>query len=313
MRLMTPPITAFESSQRRSAARLVHCSAWQCAEGNCCSTAFSVAPSATPFASYAAPAGRTKKNIASARSALIRLMVPSFSDLPPPEAALVVVVHHADRLHEGVDRRRSDEAEAAFPEILRERLGTLRRETPDVPGKAAELAFHFQHAPRVLDGGVDLAGMAHDACVRQQTPALARAVRGDLPEVEAVERAAVVVALGEDRVPGQSGLRALERQTFEELALVAHRHAPFLVVVGDGERVARPGTALLLVHGRSLMRWGPRVQNRRRGRGRARARRRAGLPGRAVHAGSSRAPTEKSRTGCSRHTPAAPRKRRPGA
>src|SRR5947208_15134457 len=70
MRLSTPPMTTFESSQRRSAARLAHCSGTQCAEGNCCSTAFSEAPRATPFASYAAPAAPAERR-ARARIALI--------------------------------------------------------------------------------------------------------------------------------------------------------------------------------------------------------------------------------------------------
>src|SRR5262249_14300990 len=60
------------------------------------------------------------------------------------------------------------------------------------------------------------------------------------------ERTTVVVALGENGVPRKPRLRAFQRQALEELAVVAHRHAPLLVVVGDGERVAWPLAALLL-------------------------------------------------------------------
>ena len=60
--------------------------------------------------------------------------------------------------------------------------------------------------------------------------------------------AAVVVALGEDGVPGKPGLRALEDQRLVELAIVAHRHTPFLVVIGNGERVLGPGATDLLAH-----------------------------------------------------------------
>src|SRR4249920_932612 len=90
--------------------------------------------------------------------------------------------------------------------------------------------------------------MPDDARVGEQAPAFARAVTGDLFHVEAGERTPVVLALGEDRVPGKPRLRALEREAFEELSIVVHRDAPLLVVVGDGERVLRPGATLLLIH-----------------------------------------------------------------
>src|SRR5580765_108833 len=91
--------------------------------------------------------------------------------------------------------------------------------------------------------------MPDDARVGEQAPAFARAVTGDLFHVEAGERTPVVLALGEDRVPGKPRLRALEREAFEELSIVAHRNTPFLVVIGDGERVLGPGAAPLLARG----------------------------------------------------------------
>ncbi len=106
--------------------------------------------------------------------------------------------------------------------------------------------------------------MAHDAGVGQQPPALARAVARDLRRVEAVERLAVVGALGEDRVPRQPGLRPLEDQALEQLALVALRHAPLPVVVGDRQRVLRPGAALL--HAAGTWRAKPPCRSRTRSR-----------------------------------------------
>src|SRR5436190_23961981 len=61
-----------------------------------------------------------------------------------------------------------------------------------------------------------------------------------------VERTPVVFALGEDRVPRQAGLRPFENQELEQRAVVAHWHAPFAVVIGDRERIARPAAAARL-------------------------------------------------------------------
>src|SRR5688572_12572043 len=66
-----------------------------------------------------------------------------------------------------------------------------------------------------------------------------------------VERAPVVFPLGEDRVPRQAGLRALEDQELEQRAVVAHRHAPLAVVIRDRERIARPAAAARLGHNES--------------------------------------------------------------
>ena len=51
-------------------------------------------------------------------------------------------------------------------------------------------------------------------------------------------------ALAEDGDPGESGLEALEHEEFPEGTGVGFGHAPFLVVVGEVERVAAgPGAA----------------------------------------------------------------------
>src|SRR5579864_8820193 len=52
------------------------------------------------------------------------------------------------------------------------------------------------------------------------------------------------LSLAQDRDPRQAGLEAVEDQLFEQCAVVIFRYAPFIVVIGDIERiVARPGTA----------------------------------------------------------------------
>ena len=56
--------------------------------------------------------------------------------------------------------------------------------------------------------------------------------------VEVCEGAAEIVALAQDRQPGQAGLKAFEAQLLEQVAVVVGRPAPFLVVVGLVERIA---------------------------------------------------------------------------
>src|SRR3954470_21278340 len=209
MRPGTPPRVILESSQRRSAALLFHCRGAQCAGGNCLSTAFSDAPSATSLASYAAWAAHAYRRI-SPKNARIGVIFASFSELAAPEARLFVVVHHADRLHERVHRGRPPEAEAAPPEVFPERLGAAPSKAPNVLGETAEFLAHLEDPARILDGGIDLAGMPNDARIREQPAAIARAIAGHLFHVEALERAPVVLALGEDGVPGKPRLRALE-------------------------------------------------------------------------------------------------------
>src|SRR6516165_5036135 len=70
----------------------------------------------------------------------------------------------------------------------------------------------------------------------------------DLCWLEIIEGAAKIVALAQDRDPGQPGLEAVEDQLFIERAVVIFRHGPFGVVICDVKRVlARPGAPHLAV------------------------------------------------------------------
>src|SRR5258707_15642069 len=82
-------------------------------------------------------------------------------DLLPAKARGLVVVHHADGLHEGVDDSRADELEAAALQVGRKGVGhpvgreTVTRgparlaahEAPQVARKAAEFLPHLEEAP----------------------------------------------------------------------------------------------------------------------------------------------------------------------
>ena len=68
-------------------------------------------------------------------------------------------------------------------------------------------------------------------------------VARDLVRIEVVEGAAEIVALAQDRDPREPRLEAVENELLEQRAVVALRHAPLLVVIGDVERILfGPGT-----------------------------------------------------------------------
>src|SRR6267378_1755913 len=242
MRTSAPPNATLASSQRRSAATLFHCSSWQRMLGNLFLTSFSCAPSATPLTSYAA-AGRAASRIAS--RLIFRI------DFTAPEAGALVVVHHAHGLHECVHDSRADELEAALLKVLRKLVGSAASQFPRVLREAAVFLPHGKKGARVGNGRIDLRPVAHDPGVRQEPPFVSHVVTGYSFRVEAMQCPAVVLSLREDGVPRKPGLRAFQDEELEQLAVVPHRHAPLLVVVGDGERVARPGAAALHATGTS--------------------------------------------------------------
>src|ERR1051325_2638795 len=82
------------------------------------------------------------------------------------EAAFLVVVDDADRLHEGVADGRSDEAEAALEQILAHRLCVL--EAPDVGVEAAEFLLYREEGLRIAHRALDLQPVPYDARVTHQ-------------------------------------------------------------------------------------------------------------------------------------------------
>ena len=171
-----------------------------------------------------------------------------------------MVVHEPGRLHEGVAGGRAGETEAAPLQLLahRRRLrglgGDLRDGAKVVhagvaaderPEQLAERQVERERRPRVSDRGLDLAAVANDAGVSEQPLDVALAEARDRLDVPAGKRLAVTLPLVQDRRPGEPGLRALEIEQLEQPAVVPLGYAPFLVVVGDVERVfeRHPGAA----------------------------------------------------------------------
>src|SRR2546427_4455546 len=176
--------------------------------------------------------------------------------LAAPEAADEVVIHHPGGLHERVADRRAHEGEAARLEVAAQRVREIghRRHLPRLspavldrppvhvapePGIERALgALDLEERARVAHGRGDLAAVAHDALVAQQRAEAGAAEPRDALGVEPGEGAAIGLALGEDRRPGEPRLRALEDEELEEPAVGGAGGAPLAVVIADHRRRA---------------------------------------------------------------------------
>src|SRR5689334_3379607 len=192
-------------------------------------------------------------------------------------AADEMIVDHADRLHEGIDDGRPAKLETALRQFLgycaRDRgfgrhltdaakaidLGTAVHEVPQQFGKARPLFHHLEPGARREHRAFDLGAVANDAGIAHQPFDLRASVARDLFRIEAVEGAAEILAFAQDRNPGQAGLETVEHELFVKRAIIIFGHAPFLIVIGDIERVLLgPRTAQeivesLIVHSAALI------------------------------------------------------------
>ena len=166
-----------------------------------------------------------------------------------------MIVDHADRLHEGVDDGRAAEFKAALRQFLGHRardrgfgghlahgaiMVDLRLAVDEIPqqlGKAGAFFHDFEPGARREHRALDLGAIAHDAGVAHQPFDLGRPVARDFFRHKAVEGAAEIFALAQDGDPRQAGLETVEHEFFVERAVVVFRHAPFLIVIGDVERI----------------------------------------------------------------------------
>ena len=85
--------------------------------------------------------------------------------------------------------------------------------------------------------------MTHDAGVLHQALDVCIAECRDHRDIPVRERAAIVLALGENGAPAQPRLRTLEREEFEAHPIVMNRNAPLRIVIDDVERFRGPGAA----------------------------------------------------------------------
>jgi 4-amino-4-deoxy-L-arabinose transferase-like glycosyltransferase len=172
-----------------------------------------------------------------------------------------VIVHHPGRLHHRITDRRSHELETARDQILahRVRLSGARRhlpqraplvdsrtpadKSPDVFVEAAELFLRGNKCFRIADGGNDLQPIANDPRVHQQPRDVSIAELRHSRGLEVLECFPIGLALAQNRVPTQPGLRPFERDELEPSPIVMHRHAPLLIVVANRRLITRPGTS----------------------------------------------------------------------
>ena len=187
-----------------------------------------------------------------------------------PPAGHDMVIDHADRLHEGIDDGRAAELEAALFQVLgdfggKRRFGGKlilaaklildRRAIDEIPEIMAEAALILQgkKSLRRGDRGFDLGAIADDAFILHQGGELGRFVARNLAGIEMVEGFAETFAPPQDRDPGKTGLKTVEDEFLEERPVVVLRHTPFLVVIGEIERVsAGPDAARLAVGMRNM-------------------------------------------------------------
>src|SRR5262249_49169513 len=108
--------------------------------------------------------------------------------------------------------------------------------------KAAELVLHRKERFRIGNRGIDLQAIADDALVLEQPGDFALAVFCDFARVKTVIGGAIVLALAENRVPAEAGLRALENQKLEQPTVIVKRDTPLAIVVGDLKVIVGPET-----------------------------------------------------------------------
>jgi hypothetical protein len=166
------------------------------------------------------------------------------------------------RLHKRITNGRAHEAEAAPLQVFAHGIGfhCARRklphraadiharaaadELPDIGIEAAKLLHHREKGLRVADGRRNLQPVAHDAGVAEQRVYFALTIARDNGRIEIVEYFAVALALAQDGVPAEAGLRAFEHQKLEQQPVVVYRHAPLLVVVANREFIFGPCATL---------------------------------------------------------------------
>src|SRR5439155_8751891 len=142
-----------------------------------------------------------------------------------------------------------DELETALDQILAQGIGLQRArgsvldrppgillrfaaaEPPKVSVEAAKFLLHSEQSRCVLNCGGDFQPVANDARIDEELFHFAVVVLRHSFRVEVVKDFAVMLALLEDGVPAQAGLRAIKNQKLEQCAVVMNRHAPFPVMV----------------------------------------------------------------------------------
>jgi hypothetical protein len=172
-----------------------------------------------------------------------------------------VVVDESGRLHERVADGGAREGESAAPQIAAElaRASRLGRDltrraaavldgasadrAPEICRKASVLTLDREEDARVPDGALDLAAVADDPRIPQETCYGGGREARDPTRVESCERPAVPAPPPEHGGPAKPRLRPFEDEELEQPPVGAERNTPLAVVVGDLGLAAGPVTA----------------------------------------------------------------------
>lgn len=136
-------------------------------------------------------------------------------NLCPDRAVLDMIVDQSHRLHEGVHRGRPYEFPALPFELLRQRdrlrrgrcgprlrqLTPVRLVPPDEGGQRAFPFDELLRPPRIMNNRLDLAAMADDAFVSEQTVDVELRIACDPIEVKFMECRTEVLAFRKDSAP----------------------------------------------------------------------------------------------------------------
>lgn len=95
----------------------------------------------------------------------------------------------------------------------------------------ALIRFDLLPGAGVADGRLDLAAMAHDARVAQQSDNIGFSPFRYHVRIEPLKGRAEILALSQNRDPGKPSLKPVENQFLPQGATVSFRHAPFDVMV----------------------------------------------------------------------------------
>ncbi len=164
-----------------------------------------------------------------------------------------MVVDQSHGLHERVDGRRPDEAEAVGFQRLGEGFGLKggrgdvvgcarrglwwRLEAPDEACERPRLGDQVEGRSGVADRRLDLRAVTDDARIREQSRDLGFGKARDRLDVEPREGGSEGGTLSQDCQPGQASLKTLEGELLEEALVIVNRSTPLFVVVCDVERI----------------------------------------------------------------------------
>src|SRR6185369_14891237 len=116
-------------------------------------------------------------------------------------------------------------------------LGFAVDEVPQQVREAGSLVHDVEPGTRREDGAFDLHAIADNALVLHQALDLLGRVARYLLGLEFAEGSPEVVAFAQYGDPGQSGLESVQNKFLIERSIIKFGHAPFVIVVGDVERV----------------------------------------------------------------------------